>query len=297
VETSDGRRAKLYPGDRLACAVGNRYATSLLEGVADVSGEIVHLLSASGICGQVVASNDKTSRATTLRVLGQAMDRGRPMNLRSFALEPAPPSPTAPLWVVVVGSGMDTGKTTAAASLIHGLRASGQLVAAAKITGTASARDVGAFRDAGADPVVDFSDLGWPSTAGCDGATLRDIVIGVTVHLQRADVAVLEVADGLLQPETNLLIRELEGWIGPAQLILTASESMAAVAGAHLLAQLGRDVLAISGVVTNSPLACRELEQAGVGPCIATSALGRELAPLIGRLATTRSHPIAATHH
>jgi hypothetical protein len=81
-------------------------------------------------------------------------------------------------------------------------------VGAAKLTGTTSARDVGSFRDAGGDPVLDFADMGWPSTAGCSPAELHQTVVGLADHLRAAnvEVGVLEIADGLLQAETDLLI-------------------------------------------------------------------------------------------
>lgn len=286
VETANGARAKLYPGDRIACVLGNRYATSMLEGAGTVSSDVIHLLSASGVCGEVVERCDKTARPTTLQILAQAYNGQHPLNLRSFASRAGDHTGADPLWVVVVGSAMDSGKTTACASLVHGLRQAGHRVGAAKLTGTTSARDVGSFRDAGADPVLDFSDVGWASTAGCSSRELYDIVTGLADHLRAAevDVAVLEIADGLLQMETDLLLRELRSWVGPVQVVLAVRESLAGVAGAGMLAALGHHILAVTGVVTSSPLACREVELAGVGPCIPTVTLGSGLAPRIGQL-------------
>jgi hypothetical protein len=162
VETAVGARSKLFPGDRIACVVGNRYATSLLEGVGEISGEHADLLSASGVCGRVLARSDKAARPTSLRVLGQGEVDGQPLRLRDHVSPTALAGLGGVVWFVVVGSAMDSGKTTACASLINGLVGAGYRVGAAKLTGTASARDVGSFRDAGAQPVVDFLDEGWP---------------------------------------------------------------------------------------------------------------------------------------
>jgi hypothetical protein len=139
--------------------------------------------------------------------------------------------------------------------------------------------------------VFDFSDVGWASTAGCSRAELYGIVTGLTGHLRGADVdiAVLEIADGLLQAETDLLVDELAEWIGPVQLVLAARESLAAVAGARLLASRGHEILAVTGVLTSSPLACREVELTGTGPCIATAALGATLAPLVSEMCAARA--------
>jgi len=284
IETVEGTRAKLYPGDRIACVVGNRYATSMLEGLAMVTGETVDLLSASGLCGKVVTRCDASGRPTQLRILGQGRHRGAALNLRPFSLGEATGT-SKPVWVVVVGSAMDSGKTTTCASIIHGLCSIGCRVGAAKLTGTASARDVGSFRDAGAAPVYDFLDLGWPSTPGCTLEELHDIVIGLTGHLAAAgvEVGVLEIADGLLQRETAMLLGVLKSWLGPVRLVLAVQESLAGVMGAARLREMGHELVAISGLVTNSPLACQEIELAGAGPCIRTRDLGPELAPRLLR--------------
>jgi molybdopterin-guanine dinucleotide biosynthesis protein len=59
---------------------------------------------------------------------------------------------------------MNAGKTTTAVGLIKGLRAAGLDVGAAKVTGTGAGGDVWSMLDAGAFPVVDFTDAGFPST-------------------------------------------------------------------------------------------------------------------------------------
>jgi hypothetical protein len=280
VETAAGARSKLFAGDRIACVVGNRYATSLLEGVGEISGDSADLLSASGVCGRVLGRSDKAARPTSLRVLGQGEVDGRPLRLRDHVA----PSPLVDLggvvWFVVVGSAMDSGKTTACASLINGLVGAGYRVGAAKLTGTASARDVGSFLDAGAVPVVDFLDQGWPSTVGCSNEEMIEIVSGLASELAGAkvDVGVLEIADGLLQADTDYLIRVLPDVLGEVAVLLTARESLAALAGVERLNKLGHDVLAISGVLTASPLTRREVVESTQTPCIATAELGDEVA-------------------
>jgi hypothetical protein len=284
LETATGGRSRLYPGDYVLCGVGARYATSLLEGAAEVEGEWIDLLSASGVCGRVLHRSARTQRATTLRVLAQAYLRGRPLNLRSFQL----PLPRAgrgePVWIVVVGSAMDSGKTTACTTLIHGFARSGLRVGAAKLTGTASLRDLGAYRDAGATPALDFLDCGWPSTAGCTVAELQEIAGRLCAELRHAavDVAVLEIADGLLQSETGALLERLRVLTGAPVVVLTARESLAGVAGVQLLRSMGYDVAAVSGVVTSSPLAAREITAAADVQCIPTYELLEHARSLAG---------------
>ncbi|HET9730283.1 MAG TPA: DUF1611 domain-containing protein [Acidimicrobiia bacterium] len=285
VETTTGARRKLYEGDRIVCALASRYATSLLEAVAEIEGDEIDMVTASGLCGRVVQRSKRASAPTRLRPLGQAFINGAPLNLRMCALG-APQDDGAPLGpdlqcVVVVGSAMDSGKTTACTSLINGLAAAARRVGAVKLTGSASARDLGSFRDAGAMPFLDFLDFGWGSTAGCTDTELHAIVDGAAAHLRAARVewGVFEIADGLLQAETRSLLGSLAALLpGDLRIVLTARESLAAVAGVQLLQAMGLTVVAISGLITNSPLACREAElECGVA-CVPTSELGRRLA-------------------
>jgi molybdopterin-guanine dinucleotide biosynthesis protein len=179
---------------------------------------------------------------------------------------------------------MDSGKTTACAAIIHGLVRSGLRVGAAKLTGTASTRDLGTFRDAGATTTLDFLDCGWPSTAGCTVTDLTDIAWNLRDHLRAADVdvAVLEIADGVLQSETVALLRALRGQLADARMVLTASESLAGVAGVERLKAMEYDVAAVSGVVTNSVLARREIEEATGVRCIVTNDLVERAPALAG---------------
>jgi hypothetical protein len=297
LETPTGARSRLYRGDRLICALGGRYATSLLEGTPEIDGSRADLLSASGVCGRALERSDKTLAPTTLRVLGQATVEGEPLNLRRFALDGAAGRTREPVWVLVVGSAMDSGKTTACTVAIQSLARSGLRVGAAKLTGTASARDLLSFRDAGAEPVFDFLDCGWPSTAGCSGGELAEIAASLLGALRSAsvDVAVLEIADGLLQPETAALLAELRIRISAPELIFTARESLAGVAGVQRLASLGFGVTAVSGVLTRSPLARREIELATGTPCVPTAHLGETLVASIGNAPAARRQRAAAS--
>jgi hypothetical protein len=278
LETRTGQRSGLYEGDLVICAVGARYATSMLEGVAEIHGDLGDLLSASGVCGSVLERSEKRLPATSLRVIAQAFDSGRPLNLRSFGLEGAPSRVVRePLWALVLGSAMDSGKTTACTALIHALSQAGLRVGAVKLTGTASARDWGAYRDAGAEPVLDFLDCGWESTTGCSTLELERIARALAAELRGAalDVAVVEVADGITQPETRALLEDLRRRLNDPTVIFTAGESLAAVAGVERLRRMGYGVRAVSGVVTNSPLRVREVELEAGLPCVRTRDLGR----------------------
>jgi hypothetical protein len=85
----------------------------------------------------------------------------------------------------------------------------------------------------------------------------------------RVDVAVLEVADGLLQPETAALIRaEWFARLIDGTLFATA-DAMAAQAGVEQLRGLGLPILAVGGRLTSSPLEQREAARATEHPVLA----------------------------
>jgi hypothetical protein len=172
----------------------------------------------------------------------------------------------------------------------------GHKVGAAKVTGTASGRDFGSFADAGASPVLDFLDAGFASTAGCDLEALLDVTKYSAAHLRAADLdcAVIEIADGLLQPETRALLENMQPLLPDAQIVVTTRESMSAVGAVEMLRALGYPVAAVSGLLTNSPLVRREAE-VGSGVCtVATSDLGRWFAKRFAREASAQSAPADA---
>ena len=104
---------------------------------------------------------------------------------------------------------MNAGKTLAATSLLHGLKAAGFRVAGIKATGTGSGGDLWIMRDAGADLVLDFTDAGFASTYLAPIAELEAATLRLIDHaaMQACDAAVIEIADGLQQQETAALIR------------------------------------------------------------------------------------------
>ena len=70
----------------------------------------------------------------------------------------------AALSILVIGTSMNSGKTTAAGTCCSALSSGGVPLAASKITGTAGRKDILLMRDAGAEVYNDFNELGYPST-------------------------------------------------------------------------------------------------------------------------------------
>ena len=76
------------------------------------------------------------------------------------------------------------------------------------------------------------------------------------------DVVVVELADGLLFPETARLIEHARFRRLVSGLVLAASDSMSAGFGADWLRQRNQPLLGLAGKLTSSPLMVREVNQA-----------------------------------
>jgi len=310
LELTTSRRAEMFEGDEIAVVFGNRYAPDQFEAIVPDRMEPCRLVAAGGVAARLLNSHSRMKRATRITPLGLLADaEGNPLNLASFRLaQPAAINPE-PLVLVVAGTSMNAGKTTACASLVKGLVRHGLQVAAAKVTGTGDGSDYRSLVDAGADPVYDFLDAGYVSTYRVDRHDLVDIVMILGGHLAASnpDVIVLEVADGLLQRETARLfvIPEFTSWVDGV--VFAANDALGAQAGVAWLAARQLPVIAITGVLTSSPLAIREAEAATGLPVFNTMALSRSaVASLIhGCLRSRRrqqrladkeeSHPVVAT--
>jgi len=272
MDDCDGRRVTLLENDLVVAAYGNRYATDQYEGIVPETTAPCHILSNALVCGIVKSKHAKMSAPTELEVIGFMHDAtGRQLNLRDFGLKLRTKKVTSikhskkldrPSIVIIVGSSMNSGKTTATASIVRGLTQSGYQVAAGKITGTACGNDIWAYKDNGAVKVLDFSDCGYPSTYLCDGEEVLSIYRTLRQRLrkEKPDFIVMEVADGIVQRETTELLAQPEFKKSIDHLIYSAGDALAAESGLRLLEQKGYEVTALSGLVSASELAKAEAE-------------------------------------
>jgi hypothetical protein len=275
LELVSGRASTLQEGDEIAVVFGNRYAASQFEGYARCNGDSCDLMSMAGVCGVVTSKHDKVVDPSRLKLLGAIGDAsGRPLRLRDFALTPAAPAPR-PRVVAVCGTAMDAGKTHTVMSLIVGLRKLGEQVGGVKLTGIASGRDAFVMYDAGARPVYDFVDAGLASTFRAPAQELLDVYELLIGHAAAAGArwVVMEIADGLLERETQALMRNREFTSSIDSWVFAGIESMAAVAGVEMLRSWGIVPLGVSGILSMSPLTMGEVTQNCGIPCYTSAQL------------------------
>lgn len=262
LQLANGRRVQLFHGDEIVVCYGDRYAPQQFEAYVPATIGPCHLVASGGVAAHAVNWHQRIHRGPTeIEVLGILGDAdGRVLNLRHYALNPQRSEMPRPRLIVVAGTSMDSGKTTAGAHLVRGLSRAGLRVGAAKVTGTGACNDYFLMQDAGASVVLDFTDAGHVSTYRVGEPAIRRIVETLSAELGRheLDVAVLEVADGLVQAETAALLSA--AWFRHAidGVVFCAQDALGAKAGVDWLEQRGHDVLAVSGVLTAAPLAMRE---------------------------------------
>ncbi|QPH55494.1 DUF1611 domain-containing protein [Pontivivens ytuae] len=270
IQLADRRNAASYPGDLVVLCLGDRYAPDQFMARAVVVGEVAHLAAGGGVVGTVEAAHDRMDAPTTLRPLGVLIDEaGARLNIGAYALQPmsAPEDVTV---IGVFGASMNSGKTTAASSLAHGLQRAGYATVGVKATGTGAFGDFNAFEDAGVT-AMDFSDAGMATTFRMP---LERIEAGFETLIGHAaaggaQVVVVEIADGVFQRETRAILagsrirRRLDG------ILFAAPDALSALGGTMVLERHGLTPFAISGMVTCSPLARAEAEEVTGLPLLA----------------------------
>lgn len=259
IQLADRRASASYPGDLVVLCLGDRYAPDQFLASAIIDGPMLDLAAGGGIAGRVEAKHDKVGTPTKLRALGLLTGpQGRVLNVADYAL-PTMPANDGVTVIGVFGASMNSGKTTAAASLGHGLVRAGYTVAGVKATGTGAFGDFNAFEDGGV-PVMDFTDVGMASTfrmpldrieAGFDTLVAAAASCG-------AEIVVVEVADGVFQPETRAILKSSRIRERLDGILFAAPDALSAYGGVTFLEHMNLSPFAISGMVSCSPLATIE---------------------------------------
>ena len=266
LENVSGRIHMIHDGARTIFVFGNRYAPDHFEGlIPEVNTDQVDLLARSGVVGIVKTKNSLMKDPTKVKLLGSVCNEsGEILNTLDFPLikphRTIKRKPRAKM-ILVCGTSMNSGKSMAAKACCWALSSKGYNVRASKVTGTASLKDILHMNDAGADPYADFTYLGYPSTY----LLPEDELLGVFNQLDLKyannpkNFWVVEFADGIIQRETEMLLKSPEVRSRIHKLIFCASDAFGAIGGLNILNTLGLKPDALSGICSSSPLHVREL--------------------------------------
>lgn len=275
VQLRDGRPSDLYEGDLVVAACGARYASDQFEGVARIERRGVDMLAGGGCLGRARARHGRMKRPTRLIPVGMLLDAaGESINLERYAL-PCALRPRGLTVIGVVGASMNSGKTSAMASLVHGIHRAGYRIAAIKLTGTAAFGDYNAYVDAGADYVADFTDAGMVSTYMQPLPRIERALdtLLAAAHADGCEVAVVELADGLLQQETAALLARADFRSVFGGFVYAVADSLSAVGGCSILKEIGIVPTVLTGLICQSPLNVREAEGATRLPVLSRESL------------------------
>jgi hypothetical protein len=213
LELENGRMAELADGDLVVGAFGERAAT--LEAVGDWraigADQRFDMLTSAGLFGKLTSKSLFLPALMGLSYRGHVMVNGNKARMSDYV--PAAPLQDCSLPVVLlVGTSMSAGKTTAARIIVRLLKNAGYRVIGAKLTGAGRYRDVLSMGDAGADRIYDFVDAGLPSTV-CPEAEFRHALrrlMGMMAD-DGAEVLVAEAGASPLEPYNgSVAIAELE---------------------------------------------------------------------------------------
>jgi len=269
LESTSARIHMIHGRTRAVFVFGNRYAPDHYEGlVPEKAGDMVDLIARSGLVGEMKCQNERISSPTKLRMLGYVCDGdGRVINTRDHVLiNPRKMDRKAPgaKLILCIGTSMNSGKSYAAAACCYALSSAGKTVRAAKVTGTASLKDILLMEDCGAQHVADFSYFGFPSTYMLGREDLVRIFRSVDMKYgnNSRNYLVMEFADGIFQRETAMLLREPEVRSRIHKLVFCAADAAGVVGGLKVLKEsFDLTPCAISGLCSSSPLALREITE------------------------------------
>ena len=250
IEIPSGRMVEMMDNDLVIGAFGKRAAT--LEGVGDWEaigrdGRMQSLTSA-GLFGKATSTSLVIPRLMSLEYAGHVVRDGVKLAMRDF-IEPVTPTTFDAPVVLMVGTSMSAGKTTAGRVIVHELKNAGLRVVGAKFTGAGRYRDTLTYGDAGAVATIDFVDAGLPSTIVPEqrfDEAMSYMMSRIALH--RPDVVVAEAGASPLEPYNGTIaIRSLAEHV--RFVVLCASDPYAVV-GVRSAFDLRPDI--VTGPATNT---------------------------------------------
>ena len=288
IQLAERRASASYPGDHVVLCLGDRYAPDQFLATAAIDDDLIDLVAGGGVAGRVDAAHDFMDEPTRLKPLGLLTGvNGQAMNVADYALPTLPANHQVTV-IGVFGASMNSGKTTAATSLAHGLGRAGYAVAGVKATGTGAFGDFNSFEDGGA-PALDFTDVGMATTFRFPLSQIEDgfDTLVATAAARGAEIVVVEIADGVFQQETRAILESSRIRDRLDGILFAAPDALSALGGAMVLNKAGLAPFAISGMLSCSPLAAAEAAEVAKLPILSredlwsSDVIARHVGPLM----------------
>ncbi len=260
MELVSGRMSKLKKGDIIAVALGARMALKGFTGRLPrtlKTGDVIHLLNFGGVAGICTSANVKeVGEPLRVRVLGGIARKGKLLNINDASLfKPLAEMTNKTPLIIITGTSMDSGKTTAATEIVKTLTRMGMTLAGAKLTGVGAHRDIYKMLDNGVTEAVSFTDCGITSTASMPDEQIVEMAKGSLEHLSKAepDAIIVEFGDGLMgKYGVNAILADKQIQANVYLHIGCASDPVGAVGLARECESMGLPLDVISGPVTDN---------------------------------------------
>ena len=267
LELINGTLSKINKGDLIIGVLGERKALTGIVGIVPIKvkdDDVLHILNIGGVIGKAVSWNkDFVKSPIPVKVIGNVIVKGKKLNIHDCIQKlDSTLKKTSPL-IVVMGTAMNVGKTTATTYIISALTKKLKLnVAAAKLTGVAAQKDIFAMKKAGAKEVVSFLDVGISSTINHHGLVVPAAKTLLNkLSSKKPDVIVVELGDGII------------GWYGVDKLLnnselanaihfkIMCTHDLVGAKGAYdMLKELNLTIDYFAGPVTNNTAGTDYLE-------------------------------------
>lgn len=207
IELPNGRMRGVIKGDFIVGALGERFATLEVTGTWKHVDESLkmHVLTAAGLLGKLTSKSVFLPQLMEIQYMGHACRNGKKVTMGQFVLESRNLSFRTPT-ILFMGTSMSAGKTTAARIVTHLFKTAGHKVVGAKLTGAGRYKDIVALKDVGADAILDFVDVGLPSTIVPEEVYQEQLPKLLSkIQEQEADVAIVEIGASPLEPYNGAL--------------------------------------------------------------------------------------------
>ena len=203
LELFNGRQVVLTEGDIVIGSLGNRMASSGMTGYIPKTlnpFDRIHILNLGGLLGICKDFNVLLGGPTECEVIGSIVNnKNKKLNINQFKkINITNKLKTKKPVIAVLGTGIDSGKTTVSAFMIRVLKSYFKNVNACKLAGSAAQKDLYSFEDNGADKVYDFVDVGLPSTNNIKSKIIINAAKSIINQTSKnADIIFAELGDGL----------------------------------------------------------------------------------------------------
>jgi hypothetical protein len=188
--------------------------------------------------------------------MGRVVRNGKKVCMKDFVPTDCPPAQLPPKvpTILVVGTAMSCGKSSTARVAIRCLKEMGiHTVVGAKLTGAGYLNDILGFQDAGADAILDFVDVGLPSTLVPKESYRTELhqLFGMMAS-RYPDVLVVEAGASPCETYNGQVVLEAFSKHPNMIVILCASDAYSVLGAKQYLEAFGIVPNLVSGIIANT---------------------------------------------